>query len=67
MTETWVDMEGAEAFLLQLKRRRVSEIEALLGAARSSTDPAIRQASAAIRMLESVIEDMEAERGSSDE
>ena len=61
--ETWADDEGAIAFVKQLKQRRVAQIEALVGAARNSSDPQMRLNWGAINQLEQVIEDMEAERG----
>jgi hypothetical protein len=65
--ETWVDTDGAEAFLKQLKMRRSAQVDALVGAATKSTDPAIRASAAALMALDSVITDMEAERGNSDD
>ena len=61
--ETWADDEGAIAFVKQLKQRRAAQIEALVGAARNSSDPQMRLNWGAINQLEQVIEDMEAERG----
>ena len=67
MSETWVDTEGAEAFIKQLRKRRAAQVDALVGAATVSTDPAIRASAAALVALDSVITDMEAERGNPDE
>jgi hypothetical protein len=67
VSETWVDTEGAEAFLKSLRMRRAAQVEALVGAAQKSTDPAIRGSASALVALDSVIRDMEAERGNPDE
>lgn len=67
MSETWADEVGALAFLKLLKSRRSAQVEALVGAASHSTDPAIRANWAAIAQLEQVIDMMEKERGNPDE
>ncbi len=66
MNETWADDEGALEFVKTLKRQRLQEIEMLVGAARSSTDPAMQRSWAAIAQLEKVIDMMEDERGKPD-
>lgn len=65
--ETWADEPGCLHFVKMLKKRREAQIEALVGAARQSTDPQMRLNWGAINQLEAVIADMEAERGKSDE
>jgi hypothetical protein len=67
VNETWVDTEGAEAFIKQLKMRRNAQVEALVGAATTSPDPSVRGSAMALLTLDSVIKDMEAERGSNDD
>ncbi len=65
--ESWADMEGAEAFIKQLKMRRAAQVDALVGAATTSPDPGVRGSAMALLTLDSVIKDMEAERGSSED
>ncbi len=67
MAETWADEEGALAFIKELKKQRRQQVEALVGAASSSTDPAMRSNWGAIAQLDRVIDMMESERGNPDE
>lgn len=65
--ETWADEEGAINFIKQLKQRRQAQVDCLIGAASSSTDPGIRSNWAAISQIDQIIEMMEDERGKFDE
>ncbi len=64
--ESWADDPDALEFIKGLKKMRLQEIEMLVGAARSSTDPTMQRSWAAIAQLEKVIEMMEEERGKPD-
>ncbi len=66
LSDTWADEVGARDFVRELKRQREGEVEALIGAARNSTDPAMQRGWAAIAQLTKVIEMMEDERGKPD-
>ncbi len=67
MSETWADEEGAIAFVKVLRDRRRAQVENLIGAAKTSSDPSIRSNWAAITQLDQVISMMEDERGKSDD
>lgn len=61
--ETWADEEGAIAFYKRLRKKREGQIEFLVGLAKSSPDPAIRECWAAIAQMDQILRDMEEERG----
>ncbi len=64
--DSWANEPGAREFIRELKRQRDGEVEALIGAARNSPDPAMQRGWAAIAQLTKVIEMMEEERGKPD-
>lgn len=61
--DTWADEPGARDFVKSLKHRRMMQVDALIGAAKTSQDPAIRQNWSAIAALDEVIGMIEEERG----
>lgn len=65
--DTWADEEGAREFVKTLRRQRVAQVENLVGAAKSSLDPAMQRNWAAIAQLDNVISMMEDERGKPDD
>lgn len=63
MSETWADEEGAIAFFKKLRKKRESQVELLVGLAKSSHDPSVRECWAAIAQIDQIMRDMEEERG----
>lgn len=65
--DTWADDDGALAFLKMLKGQRQAALELLISSASKSADPNVRSNWAALSQLDRTIDQMEAERGKSDE
>lgn len=62
-TEGWFEHPTTQGCIKDLKKRYNAQVEALIGAAEKSSDPAMRSNWASINTLAMVISQLEAERG----
>jgi hypothetical protein len=60
--DSWMEHEGAEAFLKGLKQQYNARVELLVNHAQNSTDAEMRKNWGHLNALASVIADMEAEK-----
>lgn len=64
--DTWVDDDGALAFLKGLRQQRDAQVVVILGLAATTQDPALRAATGSLQQLDRVINQMEEERGATE-